>query len=42
MQNKIPAPAELIDSRYAFWRLVVALCAMLMGSSCMFAVAVVL
>lgn len=42
MQNKIPAPTELIDSRYAFWRLVVALCAMLMGSSCMFAVAVVL
>jgi MFS family permease len=42
MQNKSPAPAELIDSRYAFWRLVVALCAMLMGSSCMFAVAVVL
>ena len=42
MKNKIPAPAELIDSRYAFWRLVVSLCAMLMGSSCMFAVAVVL
>jgi MFS family permease len=42
MNNKIPAPAELIDSRYAFRRLVIALCAMLMGSSCMFAVAVVL
>lgn len=42
MNNNIPAPAELIDSRYAFRRLVIALCAMLMGSSCMFAVAVVL
>ncbi len=42
MNNKTPAPAELIDSRYAFRRLVIALCAMLMGSSCMFAVAVVL
>jgi len=42
MNNKIPAPAELIDSRYALRRLVIALCAMLMGSSCMFAVAVVL
>lgn len=42
MNNDIPAPAELIDSRYAFRRLVIALCAMLMGSSCMFAVAVVL
>lgn len=37
-----PTPIELIDSRYAFWRLVVALVAMLMGSSCMFAVPVVL
>ena len=42
MNNNIPAPAELIDSRYAFRRLVIALCAMMMGSSCMFAVAVVL
>jgi MFS family permease len=42
MNNKIPAPAELIDSRYAFRRLVIALCAMLMGSSCMFIVSVVL
>ncbi len=40
--NNTPAPAELIDSRYAFWRLVIALLAMLMGSSCMFVVAVVL
>ncbi len=40
--NNTPAPADLIDSRYAFWRLVIALLAMLMGSSCMFAVAVVL
>lgn len=40
--NSTPAPAELIDSRYAFWRLVIALLAMLMGSSCMFVVAVVL
>lgn len=40
--NNTPAPAELIDSRYAFWRLVIALFAMLMGSSCMFVVAVVL
>jgi len=40
--NNIPASAELIDSRYAFWRLVIALLAMLMGSSCMFVVAVVL
>lgn len=40
--NHTPAPAELIDSRYAFWRLVIALLAMLMGSSCMFVVAVVL
>ena len=40
--NNTPAPAELIDSRYAFWRLVIALLAMLMGSSSMFVVAVVL
>ena len=40
--NNTPAPAELIDSRYAFWRLVISLLAMLMGSSCMFVVAVVL
>jgi MFS family permease len=37
-----PAPVSLIDSRYALGRLVVALLIMLMGSSCMFAVAVVL
>lgn len=40
--NNTPAPAELIDSRYAFWRLVISLLAMLMGSSCMFVVAVVM
>ena len=40
--NNTPAPAELIDSRYAFWRLVIALLAMIMGSSCMFVVAVVM
>uniref|UniRef100_UPI0040488F82 MFS transporter n=1 Tax=Orrella sp. TaxID=1921583 RepID=UPI0040488F82 len=37
-----PAPADLIDSRYALWRLIISLLVMLMGSSCMFAVAVVL
>ncbi|MFO7746986.1 MAG: MFS transporter [Orrella sp.] len=37
-----PSPSELIDSRYALWRLIVSLLIMLMGSSCMFAVAVVL
>ena len=37
-----PAPAHLIDSRYAFWRLVTALAIMVMGSSCMFVVSVVL
>ena len=37
-----PAPAQLIDSRYAFWRLVTALAIMVMGSSCMFVVSVVL
>jgi len=37
-----PAPVELIDSRYALGRLIVALLIMLMGSSCMFAVSVVL
>jgi MFS family permease len=40
--NNTPAPADLSDSRYACWRLVIALLAMLMGSSCMFVVAVVL
>lgn len=38
----IPASPDLIDSRYAFKRLLVALAAMLMGSSSMFVVAVVL
>lgn len=37
-----PTPVDLIDSRYAFWRLMVALGAMIMGGSCMFVVAVVL
>ena len=37
-----PAPAHLIDSRYAFWRLVTALAIMVMGRSCMFVVSVVL
>jgi len=36
------APEHLIDSRYAFWRLVKALVIMVMGSSCMFIVSVVL
>jgi MFS family permease len=38
----LPAPEHLIDSRYAFWRLVKALVIMVMGSSCMFIVSVVL
>ena len=37
-----PASSDLIDSRYAFRRLMIALLAMLMGSSSMFVVAVVL
>ena len=37
-----PASADLIDSRYALRRLMIALLAMLMGSSSMFVVAVVL
>ncbi len=37
-----PAPAHLVDSRYAFWRLVTSLVIMVMGSSCMFVVSVVL
>lgn len=37
-----PASPDLIDSRYAFRRLMIALLAMLMGSSSMFVVAVVL
>ena len=37
-----PAPEHLIDSRYAFWRLIKSLVIMVMGSSCMFIVSVVL
>ena len=36
------APEHLIDSRYAFWRLIKSLVIMVMGSSCMFIVSVVL
>jgi len=40
--HRTPASADLIDSAYAFRRLMIALLAMLMGSSSMFVVAVVL
>ena len=40
--HNTPASADLIDSRYALRRLMIALLAMLMGSSSMFVVAVVL
>jgi MFS family permease len=40
--NSTVASADLIDSRYALWRLVISLLAMLMGSSSMFVIAVVL
>jgi MFS family permease len=42
MMTSSPSSAELIDSRYAFGRLMVVLLAMIMGGSCMFVVAVVL
>jgi len=37
-----PASEELIDSRYAAWRLLITLCLVTLGSSCMYVVAVVL
>jgi MFS family permease len=40
--HSVPASPDLIDSRYALRRLLIALLAMLMGSSSMFVVAVVL
>ena len=37
-----PASEDLIDSRYAAWRLLITLCLVTLGSSCMYVVAVVL
>ena len=37
-----PASKDLIDSRYAAWRLLITLCLVTLGSSCMYVVAVVL
>lgn len=37
-----PASVDLIDSRYAAWRLLITLCLVTLGSSCMYVVAVVL
>ncbi len=37
-----PASEDLIDSPYAAWRLLVTLCLVTLGSSCMYVVAVVL
>jgi len=37
-----PASSELIDSRYAAWRLFITLCLVSLGSSCMYVVSVVL
>lgn len=42
MKNAAFASADLIDSRYALWRLLITLVIMTMGSSCMYVVAVVL
>ena len=42
MGNSETTPAALIDSRYAFWRLMVALFAMVMGGSCVYVVSVVI
>ena len=42
MKSTSPASADLIDSRYALWRLLITLVIMTMGSSCMYVVAVVL
>ncbi len=42
MSAHTPSSEALIDSRYAFWRLLITLTIMTMGSSCMYVVAVVL
>jgi len=42
MKSTPYASADLIDSRYALWRLLITLVIMTMGSSCMYVVAVVL
>ncbi len=40
--SNAPASEDLIDSRYAAWRLFITLCLVTLGSSCMYVVAVVL